>query len=36
MRKMSPCAQVRGLQIPPNRLLLIPQRDANTAARIRM
>lgn len=33
---MSPCDQVRGLQICPNRLLFIPQRDAKTAARIRM
>lgn len=36
MRKMSPCFHVRGLQILPNRLLLIPQRDAKTAARMRM
>lgn len=36
MRNMSPCDQVRGLQIRPNRLLFIPQRDAKTAARIRM
>jgi hypothetical protein len=36
MRNTSPCFQVRGLQIFPNRLLLIPHRDANTAARISM
>jgi hypothetical protein len=36
MRNMSPCFHVRGLQILPNRSLLIPQRDANTAARMRM
>jgi hypothetical protein len=33
---MSPCDQVKGLQIFPNLLLFIPQRDARTAARIRM
>ena len=33
---MSPWAQVSGLQIRPNRLLFMPQRDANTAARISM
>lgn len=33
---MSPCFQVRGLHSFPNRLLLIPQRDANTAARMSM
>ena len=33
---MSPCFQVRGLQSFPNRLLFIPQRDANTAARMSM
>eukprot|EP00268_Persea_americana_P008411 TRINITY_DN13251_c0_g1_i4.p1 TRINITY_DN13251_c0_g1~~TRINITY_DN13251_c0_g1_i4.p1 ORF type:complete len:124 (-),score=3.64 TRINITY_DN13251_c0_g1_i4:2622-2993(-) len=34
IRKISPCDQVKGLQICPNRLLFIPQRDARTAARI--
>ena len=33
---MSQCFQVRGLQSFPNRLLFIPQRDANTAARMSM
>lgn len=36
IRKISPCDQVKGLQICPNRLLFIPQRDARTAARISM
>lgn len=36
IRNMSPCFQVRGLHSFPNRLLLIPQRDANTAARMSM
>lgn len=36
IRKTSPCDQVKGLQIFPKRLLFIPQRDASTAARIRM
>lgn len=34
MRNKSPCFQVSGLQIEPNRLLLMPHRDARTAARI--
>lgn len=33
---MSPCDQVKGLQRCPNFLLFIPQRDARTAARMRM
>lgn len=36
MRNTSPWDQVNGLQKPPNRWLLIPQRDASTVARIRM
>ena len=36
IRKMSPYDHVSGLQIWPNRLLLIPQRAAKTAARIKM
>lgn len=36
IRNMSPCFQVSGLQTRPNRLLLIPQRAANTAARMNM
>jgi len=36
IRNKSPCDQVKGLQIFPNLLLFIPQRDARTAARIKM
>lgn len=36
MRNMSPWDQVNGLQTPPKRWLFIPQRDASTAARMRM
>lgn len=36
MRNISPCDQVKGLQIEPNRLLLIPHREAKTAARIKI
>lgn len=33
---MSPCVHVNGLHKDPNFLLLIPHRDARTAARIRI
>ena len=36
IRNKSPCVQVRGLQTLPNRLLLIPQRDAKTEALIKI